>query len=118
MSGWYCDDKRKHEREAQEDARYGSHSHQPDRWDDEACYRVYSDAYHAEEYRQAQRAAEEEQEQRRLMREAEARDHQRFLAQQEEDERYRQEEEDSYRAAQEQAQVAQEEQPLPTPPTP
>ncbi len=115
MSRWYsdCDDARRHEREAQEDARYGSRSHQPDRWGDEACYRVYADAYRAEEYRQEEKAAEEAAEARRLAHLEAAREEARQLEEQQEAEYYRQQEEDYHRGLAEQAAA----EPQPEPPS-
>lgn len=99
MSRWYssCHDVRKHEDEARKDARYGSHQHQPDRWDDPACRLVYDEEYRRQERLQEQREEEAAAEARREQAQAEAR----RLAAQEEERRY-EEEQEQERLAQEQ----------------
>lgn len=68
-----CDDWRDHQRQAQEDARYYSHAHQPDRWDNEDCRRAYDDEYRHQEHLRQQREDEEAAQARHERQQQEAR---------------------------------------------
>lgn len=95
MSSWRypsCDDHRRHQEDAERDARYHSHAHQPSSWDEPDCRRAYDDAYRQEESRQ-QRLAEEAAEERRQERMAEEHRQEAMREQEQEDEYYHQQQE-------------------------
>lgn len=64
-----CGDWEKHQQEGRDDARYHSHSHEPNRWDNTDCHDAYRDARRSEANRIEEREQErqhEEYEQARL----------------------------------------------------
>ncbi len=106
MSSWRypsCDDYRKHQDDAREDARYHSHAHQPSSWDERDCRRAYDDAYRQAEYERTQQEERQAAEQREEARMETARREARQEQERQEETAYYEEQERAYWAEQESA---------------